>query len=280
MSQGKPPRVAYVGMDMLASAFVYLSAHPTAETALLVTGADNHPANAIKRHARICEVPVLETPSDETLLAAVREAGADTLICAAYHRKLPSQALADAGVLAVNLHPSLLPEGRGPAPMLRMAVDPAARAHAGVTMHLLTDAYDAGPILWRAAISVAPEDGYDAIEARILAKAPEAVAMLLQNRHELLAAASPQTEGSWWPRAEDAERTINGSGTVAEAAVVAKKVGGYGALIALHGGPNFTARVLSLTETPHIFPHGSLVLLDGRIATVALRDGILRASLF
>ncbi len=273
-------KIAYVGMDLLGSGLVYLSARPDVEVALVVSGEPNHPCGGVRRHARVIGAPCLTAPDDETLLEGVRDAGCRLLICAAYHRRLPASALEAAGVAPLNVHPSLLPEGKGPSPIARFALSPEDRAAAGLSLHLMTDAYDDGPVALREPIALAPEDGYDAIEAKMFAAVPKLLARFLADVDGALAAAQKQEGGAYWPRPSDAERTLKGDATVAEAREIARKVGGYGVRIELLGDMHFSARPLSITETAHNFPVGGLVLFDGKIATIALKDGILRVALF
>jgi phosphoribosylglycinamide formyltransferase-1 len=68
----------------------------------------------------------------------------------------------------LNIHPSLLPKYPG--------LDTHARAiaagdvEAGCTVHLVTEALDAGPILGQARVPVRPDDTPDTLAARVLAE--------------------------------------------------------------------------------------------------------------
>lgn len=272
-------RIAYVGMDLLASAFVYLSSRRDVTLALLATGRDGHPADGIKRHARLLKVPVLEDPGDDALVAAVEAADADLIVVAAYHRRLPATRLTAGGRTAVNLHPSLLPEGRGPTPILQLAVDPSLRAAAGLTLHLLSDAFDAGPILLAETIEIADGDGYDAIDAKMFARAPEVLGAYLDDPE----AHPPRTQegGSWWPKPPQSAWTLRAADAdIAEAEGLRRRFGAFGVRVELAGSGHFFGRIVAAARTPHMFPAGGLVLFDGKVATVALRDGLARIALF
>lgn len=275
-------RIGYVGMDMLASAFVYLSARRDVDIRFLATGTAAQPAAGVTRHARLMNTPVLEDPDDDALVAAIAREGVDLVVVAAYHRKLPAARIAEAGARAVNVHPSLLPDGRGPTPMLHVAIDPARRAAAGVSLHKLTERLDAGDVLLSRAIAMADEDGYDALEARVFALAPALVGAFIDDADRLWSAATPQAAGagSYWPRPDETAWTFDARGTVAEARAAQARFGGFGARINLAGGPHFYGRILSASTATHIFPIGGLLLIDGKVATVSLRDGLMRVALF
>ncbi len=99
---------------------------------------------------------------------ALRAAGIEIVCLAGYMRLLtPFLVEAWAGRM-LNIHPSLLPAFPG--------LDTHARALAagvklhGCTVHLVTHATDAGPILAQAAVPVLPDDTEPALAARVLAQ--------------------------------------------------------------------------------------------------------------
>lgn len=89
------------------------------------------------------------------------------LVClAGFMRRLSATFLARIGVPVVNIHPSLLPAFPGvDAP--GQAVAYGVRV-AGCTVHFVTEALDAGPIVAQAAVPVEPGDTGETLAARIL----------------------------------------------------------------------------------------------------------------
>ena len=82
------------------------------------------------------------------------------------------QALLDRN-LWLNVHPSLLPRWRGPAPVERAIM--AGDAETGVTIHRTTAELDAGPIAAQRAFAIEPDDDAGAVYERA---APVAVELL------------------------------------------------------------------------------------------------------
>lgn len=273
-------RVVFVGMDMLAGALARLSARADVTLALVATGAETHPCGGVRALAAARGVPILSDPDDDALVADVAAAGAQYLLTGAYHRKLPASRLAAGGVTALNLHPSLLPEGRGPTPVLHFALDPALRPHAGVTLHVMTDRFDAGPIVLRRPIALEAQDGYDDIEAKMFVAAAQVTDVFFDAPDAHLAAAQPQGDGSYWPRPGEQGWTLPAGATVAEARALRRRMGSFGARINLTGGAHFYGRLAVVAAAPHDFEPGALIMADARHATVALRDGLARVALF
>jgi phosphoribosylglycinamide formyltransferase-1 len=100
--------------------------------------------------------------------AALREVGTDLVCLAGYMRLFTPFLVRRWAGRMLNVHPSLLPAFPG--------LDTHARALAagvklhGCTVHLVTEATDAGPILAQAAVPVLPDDTEQALAARVLAQ--------------------------------------------------------------------------------------------------------------
>lgn len=102
-------------------------------------------------------IPLLEIGSARAIGThdAIRAFEPDVIAVACFPWRLPEALLAMPRLGGVNLHPSLLPENRGPDPLFWTFRHGDTRT--GVTVHLMTAELDAGPILRQTAIPV--EDG-------------------------------------------------------------------------------------------------------------------------
>ena len=72
-------------------------------------------------------------------------AKADVFVVVAYGRILPADILQVPPIEVVNVHPSLLPAYRGPSPVAAAILD--GQTHTGVTVMLLDEGMDTGPLL-------------------------------------------------------------------------------------------------------------------------------------
>ncbi len=103
----------------------------------------------VKTAALEMGLPVFQPPSLRSAgarqeLAALRP---DVIVVAAYGKLLPPEVLALPPYGCLNLHPSLLPRYRGPAPVVTAILEGAATT--GVTLMQLDEGMDTGPILAR-----------------------------------------------------------------------------------------------------------------------------------
>jgi methionyl-tRNA formyltransferase len=94
--------------------------------------------------AAIPLIPTLDINSPETI-AAVRALTPDLLVSIYFNQRLRRDVLAVAPRGAINLHPALLPQHRGPFPHFWVVA--AGEKYTGVTVHWIDERIDTGDIL-------------------------------------------------------------------------------------------------------------------------------------
>ena len=108
---------------------------------------------------------------DIAMLAALREHDVNLIVLAGYMRKLGPRTLAHYRGRVLNIHPALLPKFGGAGMFghhVHEAVIAAGEKESGVTIHLVTEEYDQGPILAQRKIPVLPGDTAESLAARVL----------------------------------------------------------------------------------------------------------------
>lgn len=102
---------------------------------------------------------------DAAMDRAVREAGAEYIALAGYMRILGTEFVSRWEGRMLNVHPSLLPKYPGLDTHAR-AIE-AGDAHAGASVHLVTDDLDMGEVLGRAEVAILPGDTPDTLAERV-----------------------------------------------------------------------------------------------------------------
>jgi phosphoribosylglycinamide formyltransferase-1 len=118
---------------------------------------------------------------DRALARELQERNVD-LVCLAGFMRLVGAPMLDAFPRRIlNIHPSLLPAFPG-LDAQRQALEYGVRV-TGATVHFVTDALDAGPIVLQAAVPVRSDDTVETLSARILVEEhrlyPEAIRLVL-----------------------------------------------------------------------------------------------------
>lgn len=113
--------------------------------------------------------------ADLAIADAMQAAGAELIVLSGYLRKLGPETLARFGGRILNIHPGLLPKYGGQGMFGRRvheAVAAAGENVSGATVHLVDGDYDTGPVIAQRTITVAPTDGPEDIERKVMAAEP------------------------------------------------------------------------------------------------------------
>ena len=132
----------------------------------------------------------LKTAADRAQLSAWRP---DVLVVVAYGLLLPAAVLEIPRLGCVNVHASLLPRWRGAAPVERALLE--GDAATGVTIMLMDEGLDTGPLLLQQPIPIGPDDTAGSLREKLSGRG---AALLLEALQGL-------AEGTLRPRAQPAE---------------------------------------------------------------------------
>ncbi len=125
-------------------------------------------ATPVKKFAQSRGLPVFQPASLRTDTAArqrLADLAPDAIIVAAYGLLLPEDTLAVPRLGCLNIHPSLLPRHRGASPVATAILE--GDKTAGVTIMLLDEGLDTGPILARRETPIASDETSDRLTARL-----------------------------------------------------------------------------------------------------------------
>jgi phosphoribosylglycinamide formyltransferase 1 len=105
------------------------------------------------------------------LLGLLQKYRVDLVVLAGYLKRIPSKVIREYSGRMMNIHPALLPAFGGEGmygARVHQAVIAAGAKETGVTVHLVDDEYDRGPIIAQWRIPVEPSDSADTLAARVL----------------------------------------------------------------------------------------------------------------
>ena len=108
---------------------------------------------------------------DRAIVDALQRHGANLVCLAGYMKLLGKQTLAAFRGRTLNIHPALLPRfgGRGYyGKAVHQAVLAAGGTESGVTIHIVDEVYDHGPVVAQARVPVIDGDTADSLAARVL----------------------------------------------------------------------------------------------------------------
>jgi len=120
---------------------------------------------------------------DRAILAALKSREVNLVILAGYMKKIGSATLAAFRSRILNIHPALLPKfgGKGMyGTRVHEAVLESGDRVTGVTIHIVDDKYDHGPIVAQTEVPVLEDDTVESLSSRVLEREHSFFAETLQ----------------------------------------------------------------------------------------------------
>ena len=158
-------RVVFMGTPEFAVAALELLVTNRYELVAVYTQPDrvagrglSHVQSPVKRVALINDLLVRQPVklSEEGAAAELAGLHPDVIVVAAYAQKLPKAVLDIPALGCVNIHPSLLPKHRGVSPVPAAIL--SGDSFTGVSVMLMDEGWDTGPVLSQAQIPISARD--------------------------------------------------------------------------------------------------------------------------
>lgn len=267
-------RIVYVGHDFFSSCLSALISHSDIDVPLCITlrEGDRRTAN-IERLAKSAGITLMHGPPTDDVVAAINETDVDLLVCGAYLWRIPVERLQVEW--AVNIHPSLLPDGRGPNPIPYLVREYPEVS--GVSIHEMTEELDKGPILLQERIGLDPDQGADELILRLFATAPRLLMRLLDDVPGTFERKVPQGEGSFWPEHTPIERTVAvATAPVAHVAEQCRRFGALDVIVELVDGMKLSGSRIVGTACDHDFATGKVLAEFASSTIIPVVDGLIR----
>ena len=168
-------RVVFMGTPRIAVPVLESLLNSGADVVGVYTGPDRRSGRGrrlaptpVKAFAESRGLSVFQTASlrtDDEERARLAQLALDAIVVAAYGIFLPSDVLALPRLGCLNLHPSLLPRHRGPSPVASAILE--GDETTGVSIILLDDGVDTGPILARESVPIGPTETCEELTDRL-----------------------------------------------------------------------------------------------------------------
>jgi methionyl-tRNA formyltransferase len=229
-----------------------------------------HQNKAVIEYAQRLSIDVQFSPMRETDLKDIALRGADALIVASYDWRIGDWT--PYLKYAVNFHPSLLPEGRGPYPVVNALLED--KKSWGVTCHKVSHEFDTGDILAQDEFPLSSHECHESLNFKIQMAAQRLAANVALNLPGLWNAAQPQGPGSYYRLWNNEDRTLNFEESVHD---IMRKVRAFGLIetrATVNGQTIHVRRAAGWIE-PHAFRPGALVLHNGLTMVIAAGDGFI-----
>lgn len=161
----------------------------------------------IKKH-KIFDITFKSANSEEFKKFLIKE-NIDVVLVGSWGEKITKDVINIPVIGTINVHPSLLPEYRGPNPYLQTILHGEKKS--GVTFHLMNEKFDAGPILSQKEVEILPGDTGKELKNKTVFQARLLCADLLQKLEEGFVIPVEQDEktASYYKNVKPQEMTLN-----------------------------------------------------------------------
>ncbi len=203
-------------------------------------------------------------------IADIGISGCDVLVVAGYDWKIPQwNALVK---YAINFHPSPLPTGRGayPLPNAILGKHPVW----GIACHRLTERIDAGEILDAEHFPIRADESHESLDLRVQIAGKRLAERIASNFIQLWRAATPQGEGTYWPKITLADKLIDLGRSIDDLLRHVRAYGRTGSLVNVGGTWHIVKHAAGWQET-HTHAPGTVIHTSARAIVVAVADGYL-----
>lgn len=148
-------------------------------------------------------IPITERKVIRQDIESLCSHGCELALSAGYYYKIPVVG----GIMGVNVHPALLPVGRGPWPQPVTILKGLTRT--GVTLHKLAEEFDTGDIILQSEFEITPSDNLETLTERAQNEAKGLVTRFLNDPIGLWNAALPQGKGEYWDEPSKQDFTVD-----------------------------------------------------------------------
>lgn len=133
----------------------------------------------------------------------------DLIIVGTWKEKISKETFNLPTIATVNVHPSLLPKYRGPNPYMQTILH--GEKYSGVTIHLMSEKFDQGPILKQEKIEILDTDTSKELREKTVRKARSLVAEFIDDLNNKMLTPIAQSEkyATYYPNISGEERMLD-----------------------------------------------------------------------
>jgi len=211
--------------------------------------------------------------NDRDALEAVRAARPELGVVCAFGQLIREPLLSELEML--NVHPSLIPRWRGAAPIERAIM--ARDQETGVTIMRVTAGLDSGPVTLQERVSIAPDDDYGSLAARLAELGGEMILRALDLHRAGGLGYDEQDEvlATYAEKISPADRRLDPSRPAEELEAKVRALRPHiGAYLELEGGERLGVHAARVSPANALEP-GAIVASEGRLVLGCGDGGLL-----
>lgn len=257
--------VVYFGNNLFSSCLKYLI-NEGHQIQRVYKNTSLHDSSIIDRLCDNNNIPTYQHKPSLSELNHLISLGAEMFIVAEYSYLVPKTNVK----YAINIHPTLLPEGRGPNPLSYLI---RTRGHSGVTIHKICDDFDSGDIILQTKVTQSIDESLTTLMIKVHFESVKLLEMFFDDIDNYYESATPQTGHSYWSRIDASERVLDWNSPINEIQTQIKCFGHIGLVIKLDHKLWVTPHI-EIINYKHTLKPGHVAFEDESLLVVNALDGL------
>lgn len=261
-------KIAYFGYNLFSSCLDLLTSRGH-EIVSIYTGENSVHTDRMIRHAKLNQIPVSFDKPDQDQMDALVHAGVELFLSAEFPWRIP---IPDQLMFAINVHPTMLPDGRGPTPLPLLILE--YPQHAGITFHNMTNKLDEGEILLQKKIEIDENESFDTLSSKLYIEIPLLLDKLLLNLNHYYENGTKQEKGTSWKKLSRQDQTMNWNRPTSKVLHQFRAFGSLGVYSEIQG----QTCLISAAEgviCQHNINAGEIISIDEIRLAIASGDGLI-----
>lgn len=265
-------KIAYCGFDFFHTCLRYLlqAGHEVHRVYSFPCDGHFNFNTYVKEMARNRRIPFSVKPVSAADIQALEQQGVELLISAGYQYKIPD--LSASSIKGINIHPTLLPTGRGvwPLPWIILKQLPTS----GVTLHKLSNEMDGGDIVLQRSFSVDASENLETLSCKVQLLAVEMLKQVMEDVGTYWQQATAQQgEVSVWPMPAMQDRYLDWQQSITDIDRIARAFSKFGSCCHFDNKMWWVYDV-RVWSTLHDYEPGSVVHRTNTETVIAASDGL------
>ncbi len=261
-------KAAYFGYNALSSCLELL-VNQGFEVVCVYTGKNSLHTDRIIKLSKQHQIPLFFDKPNQQQMNLLVSTGVNIFISAEYPWKIP---VPNQLKFAINIPPTMLPDGRGPTPLPSLIL--TYPQHAGITLHKMTNKIDEGEILLQKQITLSRNESFDTLSAKLFVEVPQLLGKLLSNLEHYFKNSSRQKYGTYWEKLSLEEQTICWDKTTSKILHQLRAFGSLGVYSKIQG-QNYLITSAEGVTYEHNIKSGEVVSVDELRLVIASSDGVI-----
>ena len=258
-------RIVYFGNNMFSSCLKYLIKDGFEIERVYINSPD-FTSSAISKLCETHQIPLLKNKPIREELEYLVSIGVEMFIVAEYSHILPETNVK----YAINIHPSMLPNGRGPTPLPYLLKYPE---HSGVSIHKLTNVLDGGDVILQSGVPIQKNESITTVMIKMHIEAVKLVKTFLSDVEGYYENAVEQSDYSYFPSIDIKERLLNWKLSTLDINKKLRSFGFLGLILKLNN-VFWNAKHIEAVECAHLYDAGEVIYEDDYLLVVSSNDGI------